>query len=135
MASISTISLSTSSDQYGKRCSAFKKSVSRSANRVTERKDNFAFLYSITDAENKKKVFACDGVLTLNTDINKTNLQKNREMIQSLSSYWTPLDGKHVDVIGRGDVGVGVMYWIPLIESFRTAGATSVSYEFLDETN
>ena len=72
----------------------------------------------------------CDGVLVIDADINASSFKNNQIKIEGLSSYWTSLDGKHVAVVGLGDVGVSVMYWISIIEAFRSSGAQSVSYEF-----
>ena len=72
----------------------------------------------------------CDGALTIDADINPTIFKNNQKKIRDLSSYWTSLDGKHVSVLGLGDVGVSVMFWISIIEAFRSSGAQSVSYEF-----
>ena len=98
---------------------------------VPKQQSRFSFFYSINEVANLDvTMLNCDGVLVLDADINASSFKNNQIKIEGLSSYWTSLDGKHVAVVGLGDVGVSVMFWIPIIEAFRSSGAQSVSYEF-----
>ena len=111
------------SQNFTRKTSSSKKSLEISC----KNSESITFYYSINETQNNcVTMLNCDGVFTVNKGIPDTNFDK---LMNDLTKIWTPLDDKHVAILGIGDAHMSNIFWIKVIDIFRNGGAKSVSFE------